>query len=152
MQYTTPNKIRMTEKSTSNIPELKNLRRELRKNMTPAEAVLWQRLKAGRLDGTHWRRQYSVNRYILDFYCPIYKLCIELDGQDHYTMQGDTRDYDRTIFLNSKSIEVIRFENKDIWENIEQVLETIKVRLKEKHIQKTLPLGKEGVRQSREGD
>ena len=134
MQYTTPNKIRMTEKSTSNIPELKNLRRELRKNMTPAEVALWQQLKAGRLNGTHWRRQYSVDRYILDFYCPIYKLCIELDGQEHYTMQGDTRDYDRTIFLNSKGIEVIRFENKDIWENIEQVLETIKVRLKEKHL------------------
>ena len=47
-------------------------------------------------------------------------------------MQGDTRDYDRTISLNSKGIEVIRFENKEIWENIEQVLETIKARIKEK--------------------
>ena len=121
----------MTEKSTSNIPALKNLRRELRKNMTPAEVALWQQLKAGRLNGTHWRRQYSVDRYILDFYCPIYKLCIELDGQEHYTMQGDTRDFDRTIFLNSIGIEVIRFENKEIWENIEQVLETIKLKLKE---------------------
>ena len=122
----------MTEKGTSNIPALKGLRRELRKNMTPAEVALWQQLKAGRLNGTHWRRQYSVDKYILDFYCPIYKLCIELDGQDHYTMQGDTKDYDRTIFLNSKGIEVIRFENKEIWENIELVLETIKARIKEK--------------------
>ena len=127
----------MTEKSTRNIPALKSLRRELRKNMTPAEATLWQQLKAGHLDGTHWRRQYSVDRYILDFYCPIYKLCIELDGQDHYTMQGDTRDHDRSIFLNSKGIEVIRFENKDIWENIEQVLETIKSNLQDR--KKTLP-------------
>ena len=47
-------------------------------------------------------------------------------------MQGDTIDYDRTIFLNSKNIEVIRFENKEIWENIELVLETIKARIKEK--------------------
>ena len=122
----------MTEKGTSNIPALKGLHRELRKNMTPAEVALWQQLKAGRLNGTHWRRQYSVDKYILDFYCPIYKLCIELDGQDHYTMQGDTKDYDRTIFLNSKNIEVIRFENKEIWENIELVLETIKARIKEK--------------------
>ena len=127
----------MTEKSTRNIPALKSLRRELRKNMTPAEATLWQQLKAGHLDGTHWRRQYSVDRYILDFYCPIYKLCIELDGQDHYTMQGDTKDYDRTIFLNSKNIEVIRFENKEIWENIELVLETIKSNLQDR--KKTLP-------------
>ena len=119
-------------KSTSNIPALKSLRHELRKNMTPAEVVLWQQLKAGHLEGTHWRRQYSVGKYILDFYCPIYKLCIELDGQDHYTMQGDTRDFDRAVFLNSKGIEIIRFENKDIWENPEQVLETIKVKLKER--------------------
>ena len=122
----------MTEKATSNIPALKSLRRKLRKNMTPAEVTLWQQPKAGRLDGTHWRRQYSVDKYILDFYCPIYKLCIELDGQEHFTMQGDTRDYDRTIFLNSKGIEVIRFENKEIWENIESVLETIKLKLKNK--------------------
>ena len=121
----------MSQNAINNKPELKFLRRELRKNMTPAEVALWQQLKAGRLNATHWRRQYSVNRYILDFYCPIYKLCIELDGQEHYTMQGDTRDFDRTIFLNSIGIEVIRFENKEIWENIEQVLETIKLKLKE---------------------
>ena len=121
----------MSQNAINNKPELKFLRRELRKNMTPAEVALWQQLKAGRLNGTHWRRQYSVNRYILDFYCPIYKLCIELDGQEHYTMQGDTRDFDRTIFLNSIGVEVIRFENKEIWENIEQVLETIKLKLKE---------------------
>ena len=121
----------MSQNAINNKPELKFLRRELRKNMTPAEVALWQQLKAGRLNGTHWRRQYSVNRYILDFYCPIYKLCIELDGQEHYTMQGDTRDFDRTIFLNSIGIEVIRFENKEIWENIEQVLETIKLKLEE---------------------
>lgn len=121
----------MSQNAINNKPELKFLRRELRKNMTPTEVALWQQLKAGRLNGTHWRRQYSVNRYILDFYCPIYKLCIELDGQEHYTMQGDTRDFDRTIFLNSIGIEVIRFENKEIWENIEQVLETIKLKLKE---------------------
>ena len=122
----------MTEKSTSTIPALKNLRRELRKNMTPAEVALWQQLKAGRLNGTHWRRQYSVDRYILDFYCPIYKLCIELDGEEHYTMQGDTKDFDRTEFINSIGIDVLRFENKEIWESPEQVLETIKLKLKEK--------------------
>ena len=122
----------MTEKGISNRPEFKKLRRELRKNMTPAEVALWQQLKAGRLDGTHWRRQYSIDKYILDFYCPIYKLCIELDGEEHYTMQGDTKDFDRTEFINSIGIDVLRFENKEIWESPEQVLETIKLKLKEK--------------------
>lgn len=99
--------------------------------MTPAEIALWQHLKAGKLNGTHWRRQYSVDKYILDFYCPIYKLCIELDGQEHYTMQGDKKDYDRDEFLKSKDITIIRFENREIWVNIEMVLEAIKFNLKD---------------------
>ena len=123
----------MSQTVATNKPELKQLRRKLRKNMTPAEVALWQQLKAGRLDGTHWRRQYSIDKYILDFYCPMLKLCIELDGQEHYTMQGDTRDFDRTIFLNSIGIEVVRFENKEVWENIEYVIETIKEKLGERN-------------------
>ncbi len=122
----------MQEKSDSNRRELKNLRRELRNNPTPAESALWKHLKADKLEGTHWRRQFSIANYILDFYCPAIKLCIELDGQEHYTMQGDTADFDRTEFLNSKGIKVIRFENKEIWENIERVLEYIKEEIKER--------------------
>ena len=122
----------MSDKPMSNRPELKKLRRELRKNMTSAEVALWQQLKAGQLNGTNWRRQYSIDRYILDFYCPIYKLCIELDGHEHYTMQGDTKDFDRTEFLNSRGIDVLRFENKEIWNNPERVIETIKIKLTEK--------------------
>ncbi len=110
-----------------NRKEVKELRRNLRRNLTPTEAVLWVRLKAGNLQGTRWRRQFSVGNYILDFYCPQYKLCIELDGASHFTMEGDTYDFDRTEFLKSKGICVLRFENKDIWENIDAVLETIKM-------------------------
>ena len=109
-----------------NKKELKGFRRNLRQNLTSAEAALWVHLKAGRLMGTSWRRQLSVGNYILDFYCPQQKLCIELDGSFHYTMHGDTRDYDRTVFLTSKGIRVLRFENKDIWNNLEGVLNAVK--------------------------
>ncbi len=51
----------MTENNIRNIPILKEFRRKLRKNMTPAEIALWQHLKAGKLNGTHWRIQYSVD-------------------------------------------------------------------------------------------
>lgn len=112
-----------------NRKEIKGLRRNLRSNLTPAEATLWSCLKAGNLEGTKWRRQFSVGNYILDFYCPKYKLCIELDGSYHYTMQGDTYDLDRTEFLRLKGIQVLRFENKDIWDNISGVLDTIKMYL-----------------------
>ena len=115
----------MCDKRTVNRKELKAFRRNLRKNLTPAEVALWQHLKAGKLNGTSWRRQFSVGDYILDFYCPVAKLCVELDGEGHFTMQGDTYDYDRTEFLTSLGIRVLRFENKDVWGNIELVLETI---------------------------
>ena len=117
--------IAMDDKRTVNRKELKAFRRNLRKNLTPAEVALWQHLKAGKLNGTSWRRQFSVGDYILDFYCPVAKLCVELDGEGHFTMQGDTYDYDRTEFLESLGIRVLRFENKDVWDNVELVLETI---------------------------
>ena len=115
----------MCDKRNVNRKELKAFRRNLRKNLTPAEVALWQHLKAGKLNGTSWRRQFSVGNYILDFYCPVHKLCVELDGEGHFTMQGDMYDYDRTEFLTSLGIRVLRFENKDVWDNIELVLETI---------------------------
>jgi very-short-patch-repair endonuclease len=109
-----------------NKKEIKGLRRNLRNNMTPAEVALWLKLKAGKLDGSAWRRQFSVGNFILDFYCPKCKLCVELDGNDHFTMQGDTRDLERTEFLNSCGIRVLRFENNDVWNNIEGVLDVIR--------------------------
>ena len=109
-----------------NTKELKAHRRKLRNNLTPAEAALWLQLKANKIDGTHWRRQFSVGKYILDFYCPSHKLCVELDGNIHFNIQSDVIDMERTEYLNSKGIKVIRFENKEVWENIDRVLSVIK--------------------------
>ena len=106
--------------------------KELRRCLTPEEAVLWTQLKSHKLNGSKWRKQHPIEPYILDFYCASAKLCIELDGQEHYTMQGATKDFERTKFLNSIGIDVLRFENKEIWDNPERVIETIKIKLKEK--------------------
>jgi very-short-patch-repair endonuclease len=116
----------MQKKGICNKPTLKALRRELRKNPTPAESALWEQLRAGRLSGTQWRRQYSIGDYIVDFYCPKAHLCVELDGNGHFTMSGDTYDYDRTKFLNSKGVKVVRFENREVWNDINRVLDAIK--------------------------
>ena len=70
------------------IPELKTFRRELRHNLTPAEAALWKMIRGSRLDGRKFRRQHSVGLYILDFYCPAEKLAVELDGQVHSSGQA----------------------------------------------------------------
>ncbi|MFD0798913.1 endonuclease domain-containing protein [Maribacter chungangensis] len=66
-----------------NRKELLNSRRQLRKNLTPAEAFLWNRLKAKQLDGKKFAKQHSIGNYIVDFYLASDKLIIELDGEVH---------------------------------------------------------------------
>ncbi|MBR2325981.1 MAG: endonuclease domain-containing protein [Alistipes sp.] len=104
---------------------LLQIRKELRKNLTPAEATLWSQIKARNIKGYKWRRQHPVGPYILDFYCPEVRLCIELDGAGHYTFNGAKEDLIRTAFLNEKGIRVLRFENRLIWENIDGVIDII---------------------------
>lgn len=109
-----------------NQPGMKRQRRELRTDGTAAEAVLWTALKAHRLDGWRWRRQYSIGCYIVDFYCPKAKLCVELDGQPHYTPEGNDYDRVRTEFFSRLGIRVLRFENRHIREMPEAVLDAIR--------------------------
>jgi very-short-patch-repair endonuclease len=54
-------------------------------DLTTAEAVLWKNLQGSRLDGKKFRRQHSVGKYVLDFYCPECRLAVELDGEAHFT-------------------------------------------------------------------
>jgi very-short-patch-repair endonuclease len=105
---------------------LKDLRRQNRKNLTPAEAELWKHLQGSKLDGRKFRRQHSIGNYILDFYCPQEKLGIELDGKVHFTDNAFEADTVRTEYLNSLNIKVIRFENKEVFEQLEGVLEEIR--------------------------
>ncbi len=101
-------------------------RKQLRNNGTAAEAVLWTRIKGGQLVGRKFRRQYSVENYVLDFYCPSEKLAIELDGKGHFTIDGSRHDDDRDQVLKKFGIRTLRYENKLIYHNIESVLEDIK--------------------------
>src|SRR5574344_2977238 len=91
-------------------------RKDLRKNGTSAEATLWKMLKARQIEGCKFRRQFSVGPFILDFYCPQKQLAIELDGAPHFAPGGYMSDEKRTQYLNRQGIEVLRFENKDIFE------------------------------------
>ena len=95
--------------------DFKHLRRQLRNNLTPAEAELWKHLQHGQLEGKKFRRQHSIGNYILDFYCPLEKLGIELDGRDHFTDNGFEADEKRTAYLNSLNIRIIRVENKEVF-------------------------------------
>ncbi|TLM93080.1 endonuclease domain-containing protein [Hymenobacter jeollabukensis] len=110
-----------------NRQELKPNRRELRRNLTPAEATLWKALQGGQLAGRKFRRQHSVGPYILDFYCPSERLVVELDGAGHYNVIGAAHDAVRTAYLNGVGIQVLRFENKLVFGQLEWVLAAILV-------------------------
>jgi len=109
-----------------NIRDLKENRKQLRNRLTPAEAKLWSLLKNSQLEKRKFRRQHSVGPYVLDFYCPSERLCIELDGAAHFTDGGYEYDSARTEYLDALNICVIRFENKDVFENTEGVLAEIR--------------------------
>ena len=109
-----------------NLKPLKENRKALRNNMTAAEAALWKMLQKSQLDGRKFRRQHSVDGYVLDFYCPSERLAIELDGAHHFTIHGSENDQERTAHLNQYNIRVIRFENKFVFEQQDAVLEEIR--------------------------
>ena len=106
--------------------ENKDLARALRHESTWAEKSLWRKLRDRKLMGLKFHRQQPFGTYILDFYCPDKDLVVELDGGQH-DLPG-TREYDswRTEYLKARGLDVLRFWNSQIRENLPWVLETIR--------------------------
>src|SRR4026208_2564760 len=92
---------------TYNTSSKKNFRKDLRNSLTAAEAVLWQSLKGQQLLAKKFRRQASIGRYIVDFYCPECGLVIELDGASHFSITIDDYELARTKYLESEGLRVI---------------------------------------------
>jgi very-short-patch-repair endonuclease len=97
--------------------------KELRREMTGAEKTLWQRLRNNRLNGWHFRRQQIVGGFFADFYCHAAALVIENDGSVHMTQKE--YDSERSWLIREYGIEVIRFTNEEIENQLEQVIEKI---------------------------
>jgi very-short-patch-repair endonuclease len=108
------------------LPELKTFRTKLRKHLTPAEAAFWDLVKNSQLDGRKFRRQHSVGKYILDFYCPGERLAVELDGEVHFHERAIEYDQERSLFVRHCGIKVLRFENRSIFEARDKVLSRIR--------------------------
>ena len=106
-------------------------RRELRSNMTKAEAIVWQKLRCKQIENCKFRNQYSVDRFVVDFYSPEIKLAIEIDGESHFQEGVAQYDEQRQIFIESAEIKFLRFTNKDVYENLNGVLETIADEIRE---------------------
>jgi very-short-patch-repair endonuclease len=117
-----------------NRTEEKIKRRMLRSNMPRAEVILWSKLKNKELRGYKFRRQYSVGKFVVDFYCSKLKLAIEVDGESHFVEGSKIRDKERQVIVESSGITFLRFTNREIYENINGVVDRIV-----KYIEKTSP-------------
>jgi len=109
-----------------NAPALKLRRKQLRNKATEAERILWSCLKKN-LQECKFIRQYSVEGYIVDFYCPKKKVAIELDGEVHRNTEQVKYDNYRTRLLNAYGIKLIRFWNWEVKDNLSRVLREIRL-------------------------
>jgi very-short-patch-repair endonuclease len=101
--------------------------RELRKNMPPAEAVMWNALRLLRPMGFHFRRQVPVGRYYADFACHRSKLVIEVDGDTHGMSVGYDRE--RDDFVRGEGYRVLRIPNDEVMRNLDGVMRMIMLEL-----------------------
>jgi very-short-patch-repair endonuclease len=106
-------------------PSIFKLARELRKNETEAEKILWSKLNRNQINGLQFRRQHPINIFIADFFCPKIKLVIEVDGSIHEIPEFKLHDNGRSDFLNDHGITVIRFTNEQIINDIDSTMKEI---------------------------
>jgi very-short-patch-repair endonuclease len=95
--------------------------REMRRNLTREEALLWTHLRGGAL-GVRFRRQHGIGPYIVDFACLRPALVVEADGGQHQESEYDAR---RDQYIRSRGFQILRFWNEDIWEHSTWVLRCI---------------------------
>jgi len=120
----------MTESYNDNlhkeaIGKLYQYGRELRKESTEAEKLLWAELRNRKLNGLKFRRQHPLDKFIVDFYCNEKKLVVELDGDVHDQKVNKEYDEARTAMLAGLNIIVLRFKNEDVINNMKDVLKKI---------------------------
>jgi very-short-patch-repair endonuclease len=106
-------------------PNLKHLARQLRATMTDAERRVWQAIRKRQLNGFQFYRQKNIGTYIVDFFCPKAALVIELDGGQHYSDEGMLADRKRDEYLKRLGLRVVRFSDREVFEELEGVLERV---------------------------
>lgn len=97
--------------------------KELRREMTQEEKILWQHLRANRLNGLHFRRQQIIDGFIADFYCHAARLVIEVDGKIH--QQQAEYDAERDRILVVRGLRLLRIQNEEVRQILDRVLARI---------------------------
>jgi very-short-patch-repair endonuclease len=106
-------------------PHLKSASRVLRNNTTDAERTLWSKLRNKQILGLSFHRQKPLAGYIADFYCAKAKLVVELDGSQHFEEQHRLYDEERTRVLEAMGLRVLRFDNRQVLTELDQVVSVI---------------------------
>ncbi len=106
-------------------PKLKENARALRSGMTDCEQRLWSKLRRKQVLGVQFYRQKPIGDYIADFYAPKANLVVEVDGSQHLEPAQIDRDRRRTAFLESQGLRVLRFDNRQILQELDSVMESI---------------------------
>ena len=114
-------------------------RRQLRKDQTYAEKIIWMHLRNRKMLGYKFRRQYSVDKYVIDFYCPELKLAIESDGSVHDLPEQKTYDGKRQEYLENFGIKFVRIKNEELFGNPNKAFEKIEMEIKKLELLKKLP-------------
>lgn len=104
---------------------LKQIARDLRKNMTEAEKLLWSKLRRKQVLGVQFYRQKPIDRFIVDFYAGKIALVIEVDGSHHFKLEQKSVDAERTAALEGLGCKVIRFSNREVLLETDSVLNSI---------------------------
>ena len=110
-------------------PELMRIAGDLRKSMTPAEKVLWNKLRNRQVKGFRFRRQHPLKDFIVDFFCYDAMLVIEVDGSVHDDHYQHERDLQWTQILMRSGIKEIRFKNDEVLNDLENVIKRIEIEL-----------------------
>src|SRR5262245_21434666 len=111
--------------SIFNKPESVKRRKYLRRNMTKAEKILWSKLRSSHLNKLRFRRQYGVYNYVIDFYCPEFKLAIEIIGDVHGYANQIKSDAVRKKKIELLGIKILVYTNQQVIEETEGVLQDI---------------------------
>lgn len=106
-------------------PKLKEIARQLRNNSTLSEVLLWLELKGKKMLGYDFHRQKPIDNYIVDFFCHELMLVIEIDGISHTWEEVAVNDEIRQRTIESLGIQFLRFDDKEIKQNMSFVLNTI---------------------------
>lgn len=114
----------MENKRIFNRQQQKLQRQQLRANMPMPEKILWAKIRNQQL-GVKFRRQHGIGRYIVDFYCAECALVIELDGESHYNHSAQEYDAIRDNYMRSIDLQVLRFTNLDVMNNLDSVVRRI---------------------------